>query len=95
MDVGVQNAIIRIRSAGEQIGIPRWLRGVSTAFGTLGLIGSVLPQADRPLYNSDGGAPERIALYTTLVFELMLGTLLLAAPPRQNSSLLIHERLAS
>ena len=38
----------------------------------------MLLQADRPLYDSDGGVPERIAVYTILAFEVMLGLILLA-----------------
>ncbi len=91
---------IVLGARGRQLGIPRWLRGASTALGTLGLVAFVLLQADRPLYHSDGGVPERIAVYTILAFELMLGVILLIRPPRQNSSPPIHihnvaERLAS
>jgi hypothetical membrane protein len=85
---------------GRQLGVPQWLRGAITALGTLGLAAFVLLQADRPLYHSDGGVPERIAVYTILVFEIVLGNILLIRPPRENSVPLIrihnvHERIAS
>jgi len=104
MDVGVQNhhphtGPVATTCSSTACWI-KWLRGASTALGTLGLAAFLLLQADRPLYHSDGGVPERIAVYTILAFELMLGVILLIRPPRQSSSPPIHihnvaERLAS
>ena len=89
---------IVLGARGGQFGAPRWLRRASTALGILGLAAFVLLQADRALYDSDGGVPERIAVYTITAFELMLGGILLARPSRVDSMPPIHnaaERLAS
>lgn len=83
---------------GGQLGAPRWLRTASAALGILGLAAFVLLQVDRPLYDSDGGVPERIAVYTILAFEVMLGLILLARPRRPDSVPIVRnatERLAS
>jgi hypothetical membrane protein len=76
---------ILVGTRGAAWGAPRWLRAAGTALGVLGLAAFVLLQADRPLYNSYGGVPERIAVYTILAFELLLGGILLLRPPRQNT----------
>ena len=89
---------IVLGARGGQLGAPRWLRTASTALGILGLAAFVLLQADRPLYDSDGGVPERIAVYTILAFEVLLGVILLARPPRRDTVPPVHtaaERLAS
>ena len=89
---------IVIGARGGQWGAPRWLRTASTTLGIIGLAAFVLLQADRPLYDSDGGVPERIAVYTILAFEVMLGLILLARPPRRDSVPPVRtatERLAS
>jgi hypothetical protein len=49
----------------------------SVAVGIVGLAGFVLLQTDSALYHAAGGVPERIAVYTILLFELMLGATLL------------------
>ncbi|MFE3953583.1 DUF998 domain-containing protein [Nocardia sp. NPDC059091] len=64
---------------GTRWGIPTWLRRTSIAVGVLGLASFALLQTDRPLYHAAGGIPERGAVYTILAFELLLGTVLLAA----------------
>jgi len=89
---------IVLGARGGQFGAPRRLRTASTALGILGLAAFVLLQADRPLYDTYGGVPERIAVYTITAFELMLGGILLARPPRPDSLPPVHnasERLAS
>lgn len=93
------NAIpILLGTRGAALGAPRRLRTAATALGILGLAAFVLLQADRPLYNSYGGVPERIAVYTILAFELLLGGILLLRPPRRNTLPSVPntpERLAS
>jgi len=66
-----------IGAKGARLAAPRWLRRASTALGVLGLAAFVLLQADRPLYNAAGGVPERAAVYTILIFEVMTGAALL------------------
>ncbi|GAB3208288.1 DUF998 domain-containing protein [Nocardia tengchongensis] len=69
--------------AGRRPGMPTWLRRTSIALGALGLASFVLLQADRPLYHAAGGIPERGSVYTILVFEILLGTVLLVAGARR------------
>ncbi|MGW3073995.1 DUF998 domain-containing protein [Kitasatospora sp. NPDC001132] len=87
-----------VGTRGAAMGAPRWLRAAGAALGILGLAAFVLLQADRPLYNSYGGVPERISVYTILTFELLLRVVLLIRPPRRNALPPAHntpERLAS
>lgn len=62
---------------GERLGVPRWLRITSAALGVMGLAAFVLLQVDRPLYHAAGGVPERVAVYTIVLFELLVGVTLL------------------
>ncbi|MFY4718786.1 DUF998 domain-containing protein [Streptomyces sp. LaBMicrA B280] len=67
---------------GPRVGAPRPLRRAATALGILGLAAFALLQLDRPLYDTAGGVPERIAVYTILAFEVLVGGWLLARRPR-------------
>ncbi|MEV7504151.1 DUF998 domain-containing protein [Streptomyces sp. NPDC093018] len=76
------NAIaIMVGAGGARVGVPRGLRRAAVALGILGLAAFVLLQADRPLYDTAGGVPERIAVYTILAFEALAGRWLLARGP--------------
>jgi len=70
-----------VGARGERLGVPWWLRSASAALGVLGLAAFVLLQADRPLYRADGGIPERAAVYTIVLFEVLVGVAVLIRPP--------------
>ncbi|MFJ4654422.1 DUF998 domain-containing protein [Nocardia sp. NPDC088792] len=83
---------------GAKFGVAQGLRWTFGAVGILGLASFVLLQADRPLYDSAGGVPERGAVYSILLFEIVLGTALLVrgtchAPVSSVQS--VRERLTS
>lgn len=65
-----------------------WYRVASVALGLIGLAAFVLLMADRHLYDTAGGVPERIAVYAILAWEALTGVTLLvrarlvgASPP--------------
>ena len=77
------NAVALVVGAkGDRLSVPGWLRKAGTGLGILGLAAFVLLQADRPLYNAAGGVPERAAVYTILIFEVLVGTALLVRASR-------------
>lgn len=67
-----------IGAKGGPLAAPGWLRKAGTALGILGLAAFVVLQVNRPLYHAAGGVPERVAVYTILIFEVMVGATLLA-----------------
>ncbi|MEY9934066.1 putative membrane protein [Catenulispora sp. GP43] len=82
-----------IGAKGERLGVPRWLRSACSALGMLGLAAFVLLQVDRPLYHAAGGVPERVSVYTILLFEALVGVTLLVRPPRLAPISPVHNSL--
>jgi len=67
---------------GSRLSARGWYRVVSIALGIIGLAGFVLLQADKHLYDTDGGIPERIAVYTIIVWEIVTGVTLFVTRTR-------------
>jgi hypothetical membrane protein len=73
------NAIaLVLASTGARLGLPRAYRVASLVLGVLGLLAFVVLQVDRPLYDTVGGIPERVAVYTILAGEIVTGASVLA-----------------
>jgi hypothetical membrane protein len=71
-----------------------WYRLVSVALGLLGLAAFVLLMADRHLYDTAGGVPERIAVYTILAWEAATGVALLVRSQRVRPTALTSSGVA-
>ncbi len=70
---------IVVAVAGRRLAAPVWHRVLGLVLGVLGLAAFVLLQADHSLYVTAGGVPERVAVYTILVWEAVTGIALLLA----------------
>jgi hypothetical membrane protein len=92
---------IVVGAVGRRWSVPTWLRVAAVGTGVLGLAAFVLLQADTTLYNAAGGVPERIAVYTILLFEAAAGVTVsrrtwhAVAPAIPSVSSVPSERLAS
>jgi hypothetical membrane protein len=71
---------ITVAIHGRRLAAPAWHRVLGVSLGVLGLAAFVLLQADHTLYVAAGGVPERIAVYTILVWEAATGIALPACP---------------
>ena len=77
---------ILIGIIGRQLSGSPWYRATSIILGIIGLASFVLLEVDKTLANTHGGIPERIAVYTIIVWEVITGIVLLAPRKRVSHS---------
>jgi hypothetical membrane protein len=83
--LAANTAAIMVGAAGARLSAATWYRTLSIALGIIGLAGFVLLEADRPLYYAAGGIPERIAVYTIVVWQAVTGITILVSRARAGS----------
>jgi hypothetical membrane protein len=86
---------IVIGVTGARVAAAGWYRRVSVALGVVGIAGVVLLQADRHLAEVAPGVPERAAVYTIIVWEVITGIALLIRALRPSDHPSVREELAA